>query len=110
MWAYDWRASPSRHLPPIRGRAACLCCGSASPHLQAVIWGPGFGWLNVTCNGVRVRSELWRNMHLATLERRALERPYADWRVVVDGPMSRLEYQRQGPGHWPLVVQGMGFA
>lgn len=36
--------------------------------------------------------------------------PDHDWRIVIQGPLSGREYQRQGAGNWVLVHQDEGFA
>lgn len=43
-------------------------------------------------------------------EGKARQKPDADWRVVLHGPMHGETYQRQGKNRWVLVESNEGFA
>lgn len=115
-FAYDYRATPFVRLPAVPGRRmGCLHSPRAAEVLGDKVWHPGFGIVALTRNGEVVRFNGGRDDDPAywktyTCERLAKERPHGDWRICIDGPLSSQTYQRQGPGNWVLVDQGLGFA
>ena len=103
-------------LPAIQGKQQpCLHAGVAESlfppdGLVAV----GFGCAMVTRDGEPVMREdpdgEGEDITGATAEAAALCDPDHDWRIVLQGPLSGREYQRQDVGRWVLVHQDQGFA
>ena len=49
-------------------------------------------------------------MTVAQAEELAAADPDHDWRIVLDGPLQGLTYQRHGQMRWVLVAKNQGFA
>lgn len=103
---YHWR------LPPLSEPAMpCLNCGPSPLALSMKArLAVGFGSVTVTRDGEEVWSGDDLEKRLSFFEWRASRDPDHDWRVCFYGPLSELEYQRQGKKFWPLVRKGDGFA
>jgi hypothetical protein len=52
-------------------------------------------------------AEYWQ---FSDAEKLAAADPDHDWRVVLDGPLSGVTYQRHGPAEWLVVAKNGGFA
>lgn len=93
-------------------------CGTCGPQpltfpREGVI-AAGFGDAGVTRDGETVWSEaadadaeFWTG---EDAEKIAKSNPDHDWRIYIHGPLSDVEYQRQGDGWWVLIKKGQGFA
>ena len=98
---------PALEKPKIMG---CLRAGIAPVGLALeAILAVGFGFVNVTRDGVPIWCGDDEDMTLHQFENQATREP-GDWRVRFEGPMSERLYQRHGDGLWVLVFQGHGFA
>lgn len=106
----EWQKLPPLEYPPHSG---CLNCGSKplrvplryNPH-------PGFGMVTLLRNGEAVETQVDYEkattfIHFENVARRD---PDHDWRVVSDGPLSDVTWQRHGPKEWVAVAKGLGFA
>lgn len=107
----------SERLEAIEGGIKpCLNCGVIHRRLKMTARiAVGFGYAGVTKDGKEVWSEPhnydWGDLPtLMTFENMARKEPDADWRAIIDGPLSMREYQRHGRNEWVLVRKGMGFA
>lgn len=75
----------------------------------------GFGAAYVSCDGETVWQEhpeaewdsLWT---VQRAEHEAMNRPNADWRIHIIGPLHEGHWQRQGVGEWVMYEIGDGFA
>lgn len=105
---------------PIEAKhTACLNCGGNHevfpPDKKIAV---GFGYATLEKNGEIVWSEdqlpsgaKWEDfLSGADAEEMAAKEPDADWRIKIIGPLNEGEWQRQGPGHWVLYREGIGFA
>ena len=108
-----WKKLPTLNTSGYQG---CLNCPSkpSRAHMRTKI-AVGFGDAYIS----RDKAIVWReNMktdwasvpRLSRFERMAKADPHHDWRLVLNAPLSFVEYQRQGPGLWVLVKTGQGFA
>jgi hypothetical protein len=111
-WAYCGHDGPGV-LPPYSDRPIVLGCGSCPPVADALPLtyplDPGFGFVEVTRDGVAVFTDYETDKTLAMCEQLARETP-GDWRLTIATPMRERVYQRHGPDRWVLVAIGMGFA
>ena len=105
MAALNGRNNPCLNCPPIEAVA----------NLNKVI-AVGFGSATLECDG-RVIYDGERALHegknprsFKFAENKARQKPSADWRVVLHGPMHGETYQRQGKNRWVLVESNEGFA
>lgn len=102
-------------LPPLVEaglRSGCLCCGPAETvlHMDDLIV-VGFGVAQCTRDGDYVLGEQDGNWpRVSEAEAAAEADPDHDWRILLLGPLSEHEYQRQDVGRWVLVRRGEGFA
>lgn len=98
----------------------CLCCGGN--HQIFPMEGRiavGFGSAFLECDGKVMWSEsdlkpedsYWENfLSGEQAEEMAAKEPDRDWRIKIHGPLKEGEWQRQGPKHWVLYREGIGFA
>lgn len=101
-------------LPPLASvRGGCLSC-PPKPVKANLNWNlhPGFGAVTLK----RDEETVWydvrgdRERHGRAAENAARKDPHHDWRLIVDGPLSGVEYQRQGVNEWVAVASNQGFA
>lgn len=101
-------------LDPVAEYRACLCCPARGQRLDLQTWlMAGFGMVSVQRDDVLVFghvSERDEEAQADRFEAVASRDPDHDWRIVFDGAMRRLVYQRHGIGEWMLVEAGVGFA
>lgn len=97
----------------------CLCCGGNHeifPMEKKIA--VGFGCAVLEKDGIVVWDEndlpetaTWDDfLSGEQAEEMALKEPEADWRIKIIGPLKEGEWQRQGPRHWVLYREGIGFA
>jgi hypothetical protein len=96
-------------------RSGCLNCPPrpANLPLNADIH-PGFGVVRLTRDGETIEHDVWGGILVEHYENRAdatSRTPDAhDWRLVVEGPLGGVVYQRHAPGEWVAVERLDGFA
>lgn len=101
-------------LPPLEHvHNGCMNC-PPKPIKINLNWNihPGFGCVLLTRDGEVVWSDsrMERQRHGAGAEAVARKDPDHDWRLIVDGPLSGVEYQRHGRSEWVAVASNRGFA
>jgi hypothetical protein len=78
----------------------------------------GFGFAALTKDGATIWAENTGDidrhdddaLNGADAERIASGDPEHDWQIVIDGPLAKYVYQRQGVARWVLIEKGDGFA
>jgi len=105
-----------KKLPAYQGRVhqGCLHCppGRRIAPLYTLV-AVGFGRAAVTKDGETIYEEPpdpRRLRRLRSFEYQARKDPDHDWRLILDGPLRGLEYQRQGHNNWVLIRSDLGFA
>ncbi len=113
----DWRPSP-KLLVPLGHAVSCGClnCGSKPEFApMEMVIAVGFGSAYVSKDGVEVLDgeASYHDHHpqvtVADAEKLYLADPDHDWRIVLDGPMGGVVYQRHEQG-WVACIRLPGFA
>lgn len=103
-------------LEPMKGRiVGCANCGYKAAYAEMEMRiAVGFGAAYLKKDDEIIFSEDNKEfedcMTIADAEILAAADPDHDWRIVLYGPMSEVEYQRHDVGKWALVRTGLGFA
>ena len=113
----------ARKLKPLKGGiGGCLNCGYVHDIAPMdMLIAVGFGDAQVIKNGKVVYCEIERQSQAEKTktdailwttqdaENEALKDENADWRIILNAPLSGRTYQRQGKGKWYLVKKNTGF-
>lgn len=104
-----WLLPPLEHAP----QSGCFSCPPKplkvplryNPH-------PGFGLVTLERDGQTVESQIHyeKSTTFIRFENVAMKDPDHDWRVISNGPLSDVTWQRHGPKAWLAVKRGRGFA
>ena len=102
-------------LPALPGAPnPCACCPPILPTFDLDRGIYCYGDARLTCDGATVwdfeNGEPADAIDGHEAEKRALQKPNGDWRIVLEGPLHGETYQRHGPGLWVLVERNAGFA
>lgn len=100
-------------LPPLEHPAGCGCLNCPAKPVELPLDfqpHPGFGSVELTCDGETAPIELREETTLARIEAYVATAPNHDWRLWINAPLGDWTYQRHGEGKWVLVEKGGGFA
>ena len=102
-------------LPALPGAPnPCACCPPILPTFDLDRGIYCYGAARLTCDGATVwdfeNGEPADAIDGDEAEKRALQKPNGDWRIVLEGPLHGETYQRHAPGRWVLIERHEGFA